>query len=64
MFEEWKSKDPIERFERYLLSQGLATEDELRRIVATIDEELNREVDAALASPFPPPERAFEGVYA
>ena len=64
LFEEWKTKDPIERFERYLLSNGLATEDELRRIVATIDEELNREVDAALASPFPPPERAFEGVYA
>ena len=64
MFEEWKEKDPIERFERYLLTKDLATEDELRRIVATIDEELNREVDAALASPFPPPERAFEGVYA
>jgi TPP-dependent pyruvate/acetoin dehydrogenase alpha subunit len=64
LFEEWKAKDPIERFERHLLSRGLATEDELRSIVATIDEELNREVDAALASPFPPPERAFEGVYA
>jgi TPP-dependent pyruvate/acetoin dehydrogenase alpha subunit len=64
LFEEWKAKDPIDRFERYLLSQGLATEEELRRIVAAIDEDLNREVDAALASPFPPPERAFEGVYA
>ncbi|HEX3128563.1 MAG TPA: thiamine pyrophosphate-dependent dehydrogenase E1 component subunit alpha [Thermoanaerobaculia bacterium] len=64
LFEEWKTKDPIERFERYLLSRGLAAEDELRQIVATIDDELNREVDAALASPFPPPERAFEGVYA
>jgi TPP-dependent pyruvate/acetoin dehydrogenase alpha subunit len=64
LFDEWKTKDPIERFERHLLSHGLATEDELRRIVAAIDEELNREVDAALASPFPPPERAFEGVYA
>ena len=64
MYEEWKSKDPIDRFERHLLSHGLATEEELRQIVATIDEELNREVDAALASPFPPPERAFEGVYA
>jgi TPP-dependent pyruvate/acetoin dehydrogenase alpha subunit len=64
MYEEWKSKDPIDRFERHLLSHGLATEEELRQIVTTIDEELNREVDAALASPFPPPERAFEGVYA
>jgi TPP-dependent pyruvate/acetoin dehydrogenase alpha subunit len=64
LFEEWKSKDPIDRFERHLLSHGLAAEEELRAIVARIDEELNREVDAALASPFPPPERAFEGVYA
>ncbi|MES1240643.1 MAG: thiamine pyrophosphate-dependent dehydrogenase E1 component subunit alpha [Acidobacteriota bacterium] len=60
----WKAKDPIDRFERHLLSHGLATEEELQRIVAAIDEELNREVDAAIASPFPPPERASEGVYA
>jgi TPP-dependent pyruvate/acetoin dehydrogenase alpha subunit len=64
LFEEWKTKDPIDRFERHLLAHGLATEEDLRRIVARIDDELNREVDAALASPFPPPERAFEGVYA
>jgi TPP-dependent pyruvate/acetoin dehydrogenase alpha subunit len=64
MFEEWKKKDPIERFERHLLGNGLATEDDLRRITAAIDEELNAEVDRALASPMPPPERAFEGVYA
>lgn len=63
-FEEWKRKDPIDRFERYLLTNGLAQEDELREIVARIDEELSREVDQALASPFPPPERAFENVYA
>ncbi len=63
-FEEWKKKDPIDRFERHLVSTGLATEEELRAITAGIDEELNREVDTALASPFPPPERAFEGVYA
>ena len=63
-FEEWKQKDPIERFERHLLGQHLASEEELRQIVAALDQELNAEVDRALASPFPPPERAFEGVYA
>ena len=62
-FEEWKTKDPIDRFERHLLN-GLATEEELRRIAAAIDEELSAEVDRALASPFPPPERALENVYA
>lgn len=63
LFEEWKEKDPIARFERHLLGQGLATDEDLKAIVARIDEELNREVDSALASPMPPPERAFEGVY-
>ena len=63
MFEEWKQKDPIERFERHLLKNGLATEDDLKAITAKIDAELIPEVDFALASPMPPPERAFEGVY-
>ena len=61
-FEEWRPKDPIERFERHLL-RGLATEEELKAIVAKLDAQLNEEVDFALASPMPPPERAFEGVY-
>jgi len=64
MVEEWKKKDPIERFERHLLHHEMATEDDLRLITNAIDEELSAEVDRALASPFPPPERAFEGVYA
>ena len=63
-FEEWKPKDPIERFERHLLGNGLAGEEDLKAIVARIDAQLNEEVDFALASPMPPPERAFEGVYA
>ena len=63
-FEEWKPKDPIERFERHLLGNGLAGEEDLKAIVAKIDAQLNEEVDFALASPMPPPERAFEGVYA
>jgi TPP-dependent pyruvate/acetoin dehydrogenase alpha subunit len=63
-FEEWRQKDPIERFERHLLGNGLATSEDLQAIVARIDTQLNDEVDFALASPMPPPERAFEGVYA
>jgi TPP-dependent pyruvate/acetoin dehydrogenase alpha subunit len=63
-FEEWKHKDPIDRFVRHLQENGLATEEELRAMVAEMDAGLDREVDSALASPMPPPERAFEGVYA
>ncbi|MEO8198130.1 MAG: thiamine pyrophosphate-dependent dehydrogenase E1 component subunit alpha [Thermoanaerobaculia bacterium] len=64
LLEEWKKKDPIDRFERHLLAGDLATAAELEAIVAKIHAELDAEVDYALASPMPPPERAREGVYA
>ncbi|HEY0784052.1 MAG TPA: thiamine pyrophosphate-dependent dehydrogenase E1 component subunit alpha [Thermoanaerobaculia bacterium] len=64
LFLEWAKKDPIDRFERHLLREKLATEGELAAIGQAIDEALIQEVDAAIASPMPPPERAFEGVYA
>jgi TPP-dependent pyruvate/acetoin dehydrogenase alpha subunit len=64
LFEQWKAKDPIDRFERHLLGEGLATQEDLDAIVARIQAELDAEVDFALASPMPPPERAHEGVYA
>ncbi len=63
LFEEWKAKDPIERFERHLLGSGFAEQLELEAIAATIHTQLDADVDFALASPFPPPERALEGVY-
>ena len=64
LFEQWKAKDPIDRFERHLLSGGLATQEELDAITGRINAELDSEVDFALASPMPPPGRAHEGVYA
>ncbi len=63
LFEQWRKKDPIDRFERHLLGFGLATREDLQNIVAEIDRGLDTEVDFALASPMPPPERALEGVY-
>ena len=63
LFEIWRKKDPIERMERHLLGRGLATAEELAEIVAGVDRLLDEEVDRALASPMPPPERALEGVY-
>jgi TPP-dependent pyruvate/acetoin dehydrogenase alpha subunit len=59
----WAAKDPIERFERHLLGAALASRAELDAVVAALQRELDEDVAAALASPLPPPERAFEGVY-
>jgi len=63
LVEEWKAKDPIARFERHLLAAGLAGQEDLDRIGEEIAAELEADVDFALSSPFPPPERALEGVY-
>lgn len=61
--ESWRKRDPIERFERHLLDHELARREELDGILAEIDSRLDDDVEFALASPFPPPERALEGVY-
>lgn len=64
LFEQWQAKDPIDRFERHLLASGFTYQAELDAITARLHTELDAEVDFALASPMPPPERAREGVYA
>ena len=60
----WQLRDPIARYERYLLSHELATQGELDEIVTHLQRELDEDVEFALDSPFPPPARAFEGAYA
>ncbi len=63
MRKEWEGKDPILRYENYLTENKLWTEKEKNEILARIDRELEKEREAAEASPLPPPERAAEGVY-
>ncbi len=63
LFEQWKERDPIDRYEAHLLATGVATAEDLREVTAVIDRQLDAEVDFALASPPPPPDRALEGVY-
>jgi TPP-dependent pyruvate/acetoin dehydrogenase alpha subunit len=63
LLEQWRQRDPIDRFERHLLAHGLAAQEDLDAIVAGIQERLDADLDFALASPLPPPERAEEGVY-
>ncbi|HSM50816.1 MAG TPA: thiamine pyrophosphate-dependent dehydrogenase E1 component subunit alpha [Thermoanaerobaculia bacterium] len=59
----WEAKDPLARFRTHLLAEALATEPELGESVAGIEAELDADVDAALASPFPAAERALGGVW-
>jgi TPP-dependent pyruvate/acetoin dehydrogenase alpha subunit len=64
LLEEWKKKDPILRFEKYLVSKRLMTEKEKTAIEARVDREIRTDVDFAEASTFPPPEDAARSVWA
>jgi len=60
----WKKKDPIARFRKLLVSEEVTTEQE----AATIEEEANRTIAAAIeyaqSSPEPDVDTILEGVYA
>ncbi len=61
--QEWKAKDPIKRYRKWLLEQGVAEEEELK----TIENEVEREIEEAIAfaeqSPYPPLEEITKDVY-
>ncbi|MGH9457214.1 MAG: thiamine pyrophosphate-dependent dehydrogenase E1 component subunit alpha [Thermoanaerobaculia bacterium] len=64
LIELWRAKDPIDRFETFLIESGTARRDELDEMQARIKRELDAAVEEAEASPMPLPEEAQYGVYA
>jgi TPP-dependent pyruvate/acetoin dehydrogenase alpha subunit len=67
LVEAWKKKDPILRFERYLLENGIMTQGEQQIIIDRITRELDADVAFAESSPLPEPApdgTALPGVYA
>jgi len=61
--EEWKKKDPIPRFRKVLLEQGLATAEELDAIEADTKAEADAAAEFAINSPEPDPAGVLEDVY-
>jgi 2-oxoisovalerate dehydrogenase E1 component len=61
--EEDALKDPITRFPRYLVEQGIATEAEIEAIKAGVEEEVSAATEVALASPQPPLDSVYKFVY-
>ncbi len=59
----WKARDPIDRFEAFLVAEGHATRDELRRAAEALAPDLEGAARAALESPFPPADEAMRGVF-
>jgi 2-oxoisovalerate dehydrogenase E1 component alpha subunit len=62
--EEWRLKDPIVRFEKYLQENGFLDEEKKEEIAAAIKAEVAEASDYAEGAPFADPEEALEGVYA
>jgi TPP-dependent pyruvate/acetoin dehydrogenase alpha subunit len=64
LFEYWKKRDPIARFENYLVNvKKWLTPTENRELITGVDQEIEREREAAVASPMPAPESALGGVF-
>ena len=66
LFDYWHARDPISRFENYLVKvkRWLSAEDN-DKLVAAVERELEAERDAAVASPMPDPatDKTHQGVY-
>jgi len=64
LFEYWKKRDCIARFENYLVNvKKWLTRDENEKLIAGVEAELEADRNFAVASPMPEPESAAGGVY-
>jgi TPP-dependent pyruvate/acetoin dehydrogenase alpha subunit len=64
LFEEWRRRDPIERYERQLTEKHGFDSEELQAIREDTEREVAEAAEKALASPMPEPALATDGVFA
>jgi TPP-dependent pyruvate/acetoin dehydrogenase alpha subunit len=66
LFEYWRARDPIARFENYLINQKRwLTAADNHQLVEDVERELEADRDAAVASPMPDPvtDKTHQDVY-
>lgn len=63
LLEEWRDKDPLDNYEKFLKQKRLVKGNQLAEINDKIQAFLDVEVEAAEASPFPDPASSLTGVY-
>lgn len=63
LLEEWRQRDPIQRFESYLRARNIRDE-QLRAVEDRVAKEIEEAVEFAEKSPPPDASEAFEGVFA
>jgi pyruvate dehydrogenase E1 component alpha subunit len=61
--EEWKGRDAIDALQRVMVADGVATEDEIDAIRASVQAEVDAAVEFADNSPMPHPEELLKNVY-
>ena len=61
--EEWERRDPIAKYAAELRAAGVLTDAIQRETEERIHAVIEQDLEAAIASPFPAPEVALEGVY-
>jgi pyruvate dehydrogenase E1 component alpha subunit/2-oxoisovalerate dehydrogenase E1 component alpha subunit len=64
LLERWVRRDPILRYEAFLVTRGLATSEDLHAIAEGVEKDLSEDLALAEASPFPEADSAMDGVYA
>jgi pyruvate dehydrogenase E1 component alpha subunit len=62
--EEWKAKDPIKKFQTYLLNNKVFTADELKELDEASVKRVEEATEFAVNSEMPPLETALTDVYA
>jgi len=62
--EKWRDDDPIGILERHLLNEEKVDKEELEKIDAAVEQELEEAVKFAEESPLPEPAALFENIYA
>src|SRR5205807_10269286 len=63
MLEFWRKRDPIDRFENFLLEKKWLTAAQNQKLVDEVEKELETEREFAVNSPMPEPHTAAEGVF-
>jgi TPP-dependent pyruvate/acetoin dehydrogenase alpha subunit len=63
MLEYWRKRDPISRFEKYLLENKWLTPQQNQALIAEVEKQIEADREFAVASPMPQPEEAATGVY-
>jgi pyruvate dehydrogenase E1 component alpha subunit len=62
--DSWKEKDPLKTWPARLIKEGMATEEDMKKIDAEVEKTMEESIEFAKASPLPDIEDAFKYMYA